>query len=258
VGRLHSPSHGNLRRGLASPPHGRLTTTLATVPDVIELPRIQEHLAQRARLPAQHLVDAGYTRASNLVSSRERHQIELVGPVDTDHRWQSRVEDGFTTERFIIGWEQKQAICPAGRASIRWCETHTARQRTMIHIDFAADDCLTCLMRSRCTRATARTAARSLTLQPYAEYVALLAGRTRQQTPEFATLYAQRAGIEGTISQGVRALGLRRARYRGRAKTQLQDVATATAINLVRLDDWLHGVPLAATRRSRLTRLAIA
>jgi transposase len=233
-----------------------VTTTPSTAPDVVELLRIQDQLAQCDRLPSEHLVDAGYTRAGHLVSSRERHQIELVGPVDTDHRWQARVEDGFTTERFTIDWEQQQATCPAGRTSIRWCEMQTARQRTMIHIDFAAEDCLACLVRARCTRA--RTGARSLTLQPHADYAALLAGRVRQRTPEFAGLYAQRAGIEGTISQGVRAFGLRRARYRGQAKTQLQDVATAAAINLVRLDQWLNGVPLAATRRSRFARLAIA
>ena len=39
--------------------------------------------------------------------------------------------------------------------------------------------------------------------------------------------YAQRAGIEGTLSQGVRAFGLRRTRYWGVAKTHLQHVAIA-------------------------------
>ena len=69
-------------------------------------------------------------------------------------------------------------------------------------------------------------------------------------------LYAQRQGIEGTISQGVRAFGLRRARYRGLAKTGLQNVATAAAINLDRLAAWLAGRPLAPTRTSRFAALA--
>jgi IS5 family transposase len=42
-------------------------------------------------------------------------------------------------------------------------------------------------------------------------------------------------GIEGSISQGVRAFGLHRARYWGQAKTHLQHVAIAVAMNLVRL-----------------------
>ena len=40
------------------------------------------------------------------------------------------------------------------------------------------------------------------------------------------------------ISQGVRSFGLRRAHYRGLAKTGLQSVATAAAINLNRLAAW--------------------
>jgi hypothetical protein len=69
-------------------------------------------------------------------------------------------------------------------------------------------------------------------------------------------LYARRAGIEGTISQGVRAFGLRRSRYRGLAKTHLQHVATAAAIDLGRLAAWFRAVPRAATRTSRFAALA--
>jgi transposase len=47
--------------------------------------------------------------------------------------------------------------------------------------------------------------------------------------------YKRRAGIEGTISQGVRTCGLRRWRYIGEAKTHLQHVATAAAINVTRI-----------------------
>ena len=58
------------------------------------------------------------------------------------------------------------------------------------------------------------------------------------------------------MSQAVRAFGLRRARYRGLAKTRLQGAATAAALNAVRLDAWLAGRPLAPTRVSRFARLA--
>ena len=68
--------------------------------------------------------------------------------------------------------------------------------------------------------------------------------------------YARRAGIEGSLSQGVRAFGLRRSRYRGLAKTHLQHVASAAAINLERLAAWFQAIPRAATRSSRFTALA--
>jgi transposase len=53
----------------------------------------------------------------------------------------------------------------------------------------------------------------------------------------------------------VRAFGLRRSRYRGLAKTHLQHVATAAAINLERLAAWFRAVPRAA-RTSRFAALA--
>jgi len=70
-----------------------------------------------------------------------------------------------------------------------------------------------------------------------------------------SALYATRAGIEGTISQGVRTMGLRCSRYIGQERTHLQHVATAAAINIVRLMRWLNGEPHAKTRQSPLVQL---
>jgi IS5 family transposase len=78
----------------------------------------------------------------------------------------------------------------------------------------------------------------------------LQAARQREGTPDFRQAYAQRAGIEGTHSQAVRVMGLRRSRYIGLAKTHLQHVSTAAAINVVRIIRWRLGVPHASTRRS--------
>lgn len=91
-----------------------------------------------------------------------------------------------------------------------------------------------------------------------ADYVALERLRAEQATPEWQTHYHRRAGVEGTFAQGVRCMGLRQTRYTGLAKTQLQQIASAAALNLVRLANWLAGVPFAPTRRSRFARLALA
>jgi len=69
-------------------------------------------------------------------------------------------------------------------------------------------------------------------------------------------LYAKRAGIEGTLSQGVPAFELRRTRYRSQAKTCLQHIATAVAINIDRLINWLNETLRAQTRISRFKALA--
>jgi transposase len=128
----------------------------------------------------------------------------------------------------------------------------------MIHVASAATGCAPCPVRARCTRA--ETLPRSLTLQPRAEHGAIQAARQRQQTRVFAAAAADRAGVEGTPSRGVRAFGPRTARDRGLAKTRLPHVATAAAINVRRVTDWCDGRPRATTRRSRshLARLASA
>jgi transposase len=94
-----------------------------------------------------------------------------------------------------------------------------------------------------------------LTLRPQAQHLALTAARERQTTTEFKRRYAKRAGVEGTISQAVGAFGLRRSRYIGLPKTHLQHIATAAAINLSRLFDWLRAVPRSQTRQSRFFTL---
>ena len=105
-----------------------------------------------------------------------------------------------------------------------------------------------------CTRA--KDQARRLRLHRQAEHEALKAARERLATKDGRRLYARRAGIEGTLSQGVRVFGLRRSRYRGLARTSLQHVATAAAINLDRLAAWFRAAPRATTRTSRFAAIA--
>jgi transposase len=103
-------------------------------------------------------------------------------------------------------------------------------------------------VRELCTRAKATP--RSLTVRPEAQHQAIRAARQRQVTPLFKADYAARAGIEGTLSQGVRAFELRQARYHGLAKRHVQHVATAAALNLARLSALFQGRPRAHTRQS--------
>jgi len=229
-------------------------TTAATATDVKQLSAIQDGLAQRGLLPAEQLADSSYVCGSNLVFSHARHKIDLIGPAFKDNTWQAKASEGFDVASFSIDWEGKIVTCPRERQSIRWSETKTARGRSMIHIDFSVDDCTPCPSRSSCTQA--KDLPRTLTLQPKEEHEAIQFARKRQKTEEFAALYSQRAGIEGTVSQGLRAFGLRQARYRGLKKTHLQELTTASAVNVGRIANWLNGVPTALTRRSPLAVLA--
>ena len=91
-----------------------------------------------------------------------------------------------------------------------------------------------------------------------AEYEALNAARARMTDPAWLDRYQRRAGVEGTLSQGVRSFGMRRSRYIGLAKTSLQQVCTAVAMNVSRIVHWLDGRPRARTRVTRFAALVSA
>jgi hypothetical protein len=61
-----------------------------------------------------------------------------------------------------------------------------------------------------------------------------------------------------TLSRGVRRCGLRQARYIGLAKTRLQHILIAVALNVVRIGEWLLGLTRARTRVSPFARLTAA
>jgi transposase len=122
-----------------------------------------------------------------------------------------------------------------------------------VHIWFDRKICAACPVRAHCTKSVAGP--RTLRLSAQAQHEALQHARQREKTEAFQKPYAQRAGVEGTMSQGVRVTGLRRARYVGLAKTRLQHLATAAALNVVRVGAWLLENVRAKTRRSTFAAL---
>ena len=74
--------------------------------------------------------------------------------------------------------------------------------------------------------------------------------------PTWKERYHIRAGVEGTLSQGVRVFGMRRSRYIGLLKTGLQEVCSAAAMNVLRVVHWLDGWPRTKTRVTRFAALA--
>ena len=92
-------------------------------------------------------------------------------------------------------------------------------------------------------------------LRPREQHEALQRARREQTTDAFRRKLSPRNGIEGTISQAVRGFGIRRTRYWGLAKTHLQAILTAAAINLCRFWDYLCGTGLVRSRTSPFAAL---
>jgi transposase len=231
-------------------------TTQATEQDVAWTSGIHEALARKQLLPDRHLVDTGYIDAQLLVESRQKYEIDLFGPPRLDPSWQKR-DGGYDAALFEIDWRAEKAICPEGKLSSYWHEYQPNERylRTVVRVRFKKKDCLQCPSRSKCVR-NKTGAPRSLTLPPESMYQALRETRTMLDSEDGRREYQLRAGVEGTISQGVRRGTLRRTRYRGLEKTHLQEVATAAGINLLRTINHLNGKQPAKTRKSRFAKLS--
>jgi hypothetical protein len=218
---------------------------------------IHAALAAKDLVPSEHLADSAYMSADLLLAAREQHGIDLVGPQRQNPTWQSKSDGAFNTTDFAVDWDRQVVRCPEGKESARWkvySRPGRAGGRPLVGARFRPADCRICPSQARCTRSA--TGERTITIFPRREHEALAAARARESTDAYRRLYAQRQGIEGTISQGVRAFGLRQNRYRGLVKTALQHVAIAAAINLDRLAAWIAGRPIAPTRTSRFAATA--
>lgn len=239
-------------------PH--LITDVQTSPapksDDAQTPSIHQELKRKELLPAQHIVDSGYLDAELLVASRQDYQIDLIGPTRQDYHWQAKTGEGFAAANFKVDWQAQRVVCPMGKESSSWTEAVDGRSKEVIKIKFAQSDCKICPSLALCTKT--KNKRRTLTIRPQDQYEALQERRKAEKVIDFKQIYDKRAGVEGTISQGVRAFGLRQSRYVGLAKTELQHATTAAAMNLVRVLAWLDEVPMTHTRTSRFAALGLA
>ena len=213
-----------------------------------------EVLVSRNLLSSQHIVDTGYLDAGILVETAQRFTVDLIGPVQRGLRRQARDEAGFSAKAFSIEWDKSWVTCPQGAHSTGWTPSIDICSTDIIKVKFSQQDCRPCPYHVAC--AGPKTMRSSMTLRSEHEYEALTQARRRQQTPAFKALYAQRAGIETTMSLAVRSYGARRTRYVGLAKTRLRHATTtAAAINVVRILRWIVVTLIATTRDSHFVHL---
>jgi transposase len=231
-------------------------TCPAMQPDMTSTAEIHKCLAAKELLPSEHFVDSAYVDAGLLVGSRLDHDVALEGPVRGVASWQARAGQGYDLSHFTIDWESQQVTCPQGKVSVSWRPVQNIDGSPRIMAQFSRSDCRACAAQALCT--ATKAVRRHVYFHPRAEYEALNAARGRMREPAWKERYQVRAGVEGTLSQGVRAFGMRRSRYVGLAKTGLQQVCIAAAMNVSRIVNWLDGRQRAKTRVTRFAALAPA
>jgi transposase len=228
-----------------------VTTTSATKPDGDIMEDIHARLAKNKMLPGQHLVDKGYVHAEMLAKSQQIHQIDIIGPALPDTSWASKNTERFDHSEFSIDWESKSVTCPAGHKSRDWGNIPDRHGKPSLRIRFPLPACRPCPLHAQCTP----IASKVLILRPDKQsYQALQENRKRQETPEFRALYVKRAGVEGTVAQAVRTCGIRRSRYIGQKKLNLQAFLTATTMNVLRACHWVTEEKHATASSSRFAK----
>jgi transposase len=230
-------------------------TTIGPRADGAATPKIHTALQQRGLLPGTHIVDTGFLDADLLVESQDHYGVDLLGPTRLDYHWQAQAGTGFAAQHFQINWDQHQATCPAGKTSISWTPAVDNHGNAVIKVKFSTKDCRPCDQIAQCIRTKKRDPRRTLTIRPQKQYQALQAARQREATDAFQAEYDRRAGIEGTISRGIRSTRLRRTRYRSLARVFLGPILTAAGLNVLRLGEWFLETAHAKTRITPFARL---
>ena len=109
--------------------------------------------------------------------------------------------------------------------------------KASFRFEFSRKDCQDCPLKGQCLGGGQEH--RTVTVSEHHDLIQ--ARRTEQQTDAFKEEMHRRNAIEATVSELARGYGMRRCRYRGLKKTQLQSCMAAAACNLTRWsvrNDW--------------------
>jgi IS5 family transposase len=171
------------------------------------------------------LGDSAYGTAEQRIVSQE-HERTLIAPVP-----KAPSTGRFTKEDFTIDLTTDTVVCPAGKSTSLWYADSVTTKRGKVFrgkgFRFSADDCGTCPLSPQCLKPGAKW--RSIRVH---EHEAVLqAAKQFQRTDEFRTRYRERVVVEHRIARLVQ-VGLRKARYFGKAKTLFQLAMTAAVANL--------------------------
>jgi transposase len=139
----------------------------------------------------------------------------------------------FGPERFtlrVLDDGVRELTCPNGQTT----RQHARNDKdTGDRYVFAAWKCRGCRLREQCLERPARKGGRTVIKNDYeAEYQRLAA---QAQTPEYVATRREHPKVERKLAELVRYHGCRRASYRGRARVQIQALATALVVNVKRL-----------------------
>jgi hypothetical protein len=191
-------------------------------------PLIAAHEEGGQDKPTEAFADAGYISAPALEAAQADGYV-LTGPIGAPPHSGVR----FGSDAFAVDIPNRKATCPAGKLNTECSRiTETKLQLTYYYFAWSKADCSTCPLKDQCLSKKNRLPFR--TLQVGEKHMIAQERRNLCKTPEYQRRMHRRSGIEGTHSELSRGYGIRRSRYRGLEKTDLQMQFAAAACNLRR------------------------
>lgn len=230
-------------------------TTDATVPDNAVTVPIHQDLAGWDLAADRHYLDSGYPSVPNVLAARREHGITMIIALVGDSSRQTKTSNGYSCDGFTIDYDTRTATCPQGQTSAHWNpRVHDGVEK--IYIAFPQRAYWTCDAQPACT-SSSKVRQRRITVYPREIHELQQAARSAQSSKEWRADYLRRAGIEGTMNQAANTVGLRKARYRGIKKVELEHYTAAIAMNVIRLDSYLYltDQPISRSHTGRLLRL---
>jgi transposase len=161
------------------------------------------------------LADSAYGSGAVRSALREKNHRLVIKPLPS----RPHIPGGFVRDDFSVDHEQRRVTCPAG---------HVARLSLGGIANFAPQ-CLSCLLRSRCTKAKAR----SFTVSEHASE--LVAARAAWRDEEMRASYRQHRPMAERSIAWLVAKGNRRLRYRGVERNEAWLNRRVAALNLRKL-----------------------
>ena len=204
-----------------------ISTQEAISSDKAALPEVEKQWEKRElETPDELYVDGGYTSGKELARALEEKR-KLNGPMAPAPKKPNR----FSADDFDVTVETRQAVCPGKKTNSQRSQlTEEKSGRVSYRFEFNRKDCHECPLQKQCLGKNQKH--RTLTVSGY--HTLMQSRRREQKTEAFEKNMHARNGIEATISELARGFGLRRARYRGIAKTRLQNYFIGAASNLRR------------------------
>ena len=219
-----------------------VAVTAATTADAKEISAIQNRLEESGMKPREQYADAGFVNGQTIVSSQDAGII-LEGP--SSGRSQSfekfqAADRPLDTADFTVRVDEKSKeivvlACPENQVPTDQARSEKT-DKVLVHFDPTV--CSACAKRERCPVKIGVSVA-TLTIDE-ASYTGAARHHHYMADAGYRKRCATRAGVEATVSEMVRAHGVRKSRHRTENRTRLQLFFAAIACNVKRFIR--HGV----------------